>query len=400
MKKIFLLAFILFVPVFSFGQWECRSQLSSSLKPLAKSNIYWAVELTGSAGYLEKNAIFNSMGFLGIDISSKKSTLFIETGYKFWDRYDLSDKTNFKNGHFGVREMFYQLKWKSGKATFGIQSARFDDDYLLNERILGLNFKQSRGPWIINLNVGSVVKGFARNGMFCSVGYLYDIIPGRSPGLIGNSPGETNMAGFTLKYSPSKKKNEFSSHSSPFSIGSVGLLTYGEFGGLIDESFVMAGFFADVNLPEKFVFKPELIYQSSKQNGAIIYSFGLEKEFSLNNTRTIFNLRYFGISAIDENARVLNSYSNLFAGDVIRLDSKDMPLAQVSAKTSFRKIKTHIKLQFSSQLNNSNPLSEFDFEIGKRFNSHFQINAIGAFVKSSSLPNDAALTRVECRISF
>jgi hypothetical protein len=110
-------------------------------------------------------------------------------------------------------------------------------------------------------------------------------------------------------------------------------------------------------------------------------------------------LRYFGINALDNDAKVLNSFSNIFAGEVLRLDSKDMPLIQFAVKTSLRKYRTHIKLQYSSQMKSS-PMNEFDIEVGKRFNSHFQINAIGAFVKSISLPDNALLARVECRISF
>lgn len=399
MKRLIFSFLSLLLSLNAFSQWECRSQLSSSLKPLGKSKVYWAVELTGSSGYLDNNAIFNSMGFLGVDISSKKSTLFIETGYKFWDRYDLSQKNNFKNGHFGIRELFYQYKWKKGRATFGVQSASFDENYLLNERIFGLNIKNSNGPWSLNFNAGSVIKGFARNGIFCSVGYLCDIIPGRGVGVLGDKIGETNLAGFTLSYSPLRKKGEFNSKKADFNLASAGLLAYSEFGSIIEKPFVMSGIYADINLPYKFLLKPEVIFQAADLNNAIIYSLGIEKEYSVMNTRSIFNLRYFGINALDNDAKVLNSFSNIFAGEVLRLDSKDMPLIQFAVKTSLRKYKTHIKLQYSSQMKSS-PLKEFDFEVGKRFNSHFQINAIGAFVKSISLPDNALLARVECRISF
>lgn len=398
-SKNLIILFPLFWTTESLAQWECRSQLSSSLKPIGKSSIYWATELTGGIGYLDNNLILNSMGFLGVDISNKKSTLFVETGYKFWDRYDFTNDINFNNGHFGVRELFYQYRWKSGRVTMGVQSARFDDDYLLNERFLGINIKNNKGPWSINFNAGSVIRGFARNGIFCSVGYLYDIIPGRSVGIIGDSPGKSNLAGITLKYSPNKKKSEFSSNNSQFSLGSLGVLLYGEFGSWIEEPFVLSGMFADIKLPNSFTFKPEVIYQSSKLNNALIYSMGIEKEYKLNQTRTNIDLRYLGFSSIDENARVLNSYSNLFAGDVLRLDSRDMPLLQISTKTSFKKIKTHIKFQYSSQIKSS-PMNEFDFELGKRFNKHLQINAIGAYIQSNNLPENIIMGRVECRISF
>ncbi len=402
MKKITASVIMVFLFSGVNAQWECRSQLSSSLKPLGKSNIYWATELTASAGYLTNNAIFNSMGFLGVDISSQKSTLFIETGYKFWDRLDVSQNINFRNGHFGIRELFYQTKSKIGKMTIGIQSAGFDDYYLLNERIAGINFKNKWSKFSLNLNAGSVVKDFARNGIFCSVGYLYDIIPGREIGVLGNILGQTNFAGVSLKYSPSGIDNdEFSSESTNplFSLESLGLLAYSEFGSWISDPLIMFGTFSQLSVKSSLIIKSELIYQSTQNNKALIYIAGIERSINNRIFRLNFNCRFFGFSAIDSNAKVLNSYSNIFAGEVLRLDSRDMPLLQIASKISFPTVKSHIKLQYSSQISGSN-MREVDIEIGKRFNKHFQINAIGAYVKNNELVNNVSLARVECRISF
>lgn len=159
-------------------------------------------EITGGLGYLADNTIINSLGYVGIDRSGERSTIYVEGGYKFWHRYDWDKKTGFSNQYLGIREMFYQYRSPYGKFTLGLQSARFDDDYLLNERMLGLNYKHTKGPWSVNFSGGTVTKDFARNGIFCAVGYLYDIIQGRQIALLGNKPGQTNFSGATFKFNP------------------------------------------------------------------------------------------------------------------------------------------------------------------------------------------------------
>jgi len=401
-----------------FAQWECRSQLSSNLKPIGNSKLYWASELTLGAGYLNKNAIFNSMGFLGVDYSTKKSTFFAEIGYKFWDRLDITPNVNYNSGHFGIRELFYQYKGDKGKLTLGVQSSSFDDNFLLNERMLGVNYKYNNYAWSINFNGGTVVKDFSRNGLFCSVGYLYDIIPGREIALVGNTFGQTNFAGATLKYTPSKAKkvksnssdefssDEFSSDVSgnhkkegSFQLMDLGLILYSEFGSWKDSAMFMPGLFLNSGLPAKIIFKPEVLYQVSKGNNAIIYSLGIEKSIISPKYKFTANGRYFGMSAIDQTAKVMNSFSNIFMGDVIRLDSKDIPMYQIGAKISFPSIKTHFKFQYSAGMG-THQLSETDFEIGKRFGKHIQVIAIGGLINSNFYNMNTVLGRIECRISL
>ena len=106
-----------------------------------------------------------------------------------------------------------------------------------------------------------------------------------------------------------------------------------------------------------------------------------------------------GKSNIDSNARILNSFSNIFAGDVIRLDAIDASFLQAGIKYSFPESKVHLKAQFASQLTN-NTMEEFDFEVGKKFGKHLQLNALSGLVKSSLLSEDAFLGRVEFRYYF
>ncbi|MDZ4058992.1 MAG: hypothetical protein U1D64_03000 [Bacteroidales bacterium] len=418
MKRVLYLLFLVFITSSLSAQWECRSQLSPKLKPLAQSKLYWASEVTLGAGYLTNNAIFNSMGFLGLDYSVKNSVLFAEIGYKYWDRVDFDSKNNFKNGHFGVRELFYQYKGGSSRVTAGIQSATLDDYFLLNERMLGVNYKYNKNAWALNFNGGTVLKGFSRNGLFCSVGYLYDIVQGRDLALIGSKPGETNFAGVSIRYSPSKAKtnkeknsdefslNEFESdfldngERMRFQIEDIGLVLYSEFGSLIDNVVYIPGVFIKVEMPANFTFKPEVLYQISNQNNAIIYSLALESNIVTSKNKFSVNTRYIGSYEIDESAKLLNSYSNLFMGDVLRLDSRDaLPLLQIGARVSFPSIKTHFKLQYSAAMGRM-PLSELNFEYGKRFAKLVQIVAVTGLVNNKQIGQELFFGRVECRISL
>ncbi|MDP3436831.1 MAG: hypothetical protein Q8S04_06275, partial [Bacteroidales bacterium] len=375
-------------------------------------------EVTLGAGYLTNSAIFNSMGFLGLDYSFKNSVLFSEIGYKYWDRVDLDSKNNFNNGHFGIRELFYQYKGSSSRVTAGIQSATLDDYFLLNERMLGVNYRYNKNAWALNFNGGTVLKGFSRNGLFCSVGYLYDIVQGRSLPLVGSNPGETNFTGLSIRYSPSKAKtnkkknsdefssNEFESEFSgngekrQFKIEEIGLVLYSEFGSLINNVVYIPGIFLKVEMPANISFKPELLYQVSDKNNSLIYSLALESNITTRKNRFSVSARYIGSYKIDESAKILNSYSNLFMGDVLRLDSRDaLPLLQIGARVSFPSIKTHFKLQYSAAMG-SIPLSELNFEYGKRFAKFLQIVAVTGLVNNSQTGQEFFFGRFECRISL
>jgi len=422
MKKSLLTGLLVWiVSGFSFAQWECPSQLAAYLKPIGNSNLYWSAELTGGTGYLTNNLIGNGMGLVGLDWSFGKSTFYAEGGFKYWNRYDLDNSKDYSNHHAGIRELYYQYKADQGTLTVGVHSARLDDDFLLNERILGANLRINQGKWSLNILGGTVSKDFARNGTFCNVGYLYDILPGRQRALIGNGLGQTNLASISLKYQPGKSSgtsktttsaDEFS--SSEFSDGlnslsqssagklkieSVGAIAYHEFGDWISQKFITTGLFAQASWGNGWYFKPEVLLQSANDNRAVIYNIHLEKTVDSEKNRANLSLRYVGKSNIDSNARILNSFSNIFAGDVIRLDAIDASFLQAGVKYSFPESKVHLKAQFASQLSD-NTMEECDFEIGKKFGKQLQINALSGLVKSSILSENAFLGRVEFRYYF
>jgi len=206
--KTALLATLLLSSASLFAQWECPSRIGGSLKPFSSSlpNLTWAGELTTTAGSTGDYAIGNIMGFGALDLSSEKTTLYLEGGIKSWKRINANGYHN--EGHnFGMREAFFQYRGTTNTLNLGLRSTQGDDYYLLNERVMGIDFKQTLGNWNIHALTGSVLNRFARNGTFCTLGYIYNIVPGRERALLGRHFGETNLAMLTLNYRPGSKSS-------------------------------------------------------------------------------------------------------------------------------------------------------------------------------------------------
>lgn len=388
------------------AQWSCPSHLGNSLKPIGKSNFSWGNEIALGTGYITQNYLFNSMILFGLDYSWNKNSIYFEGGFKNWIRKDFTLNLNFHNERFGLREFFFQNKSKIGNITFGLQSLHSNDSYLINERILGINYSKKTDKITFNTFIGTVTKDFARNGIFCDVNYLYDILPFQNRTQIGKSIGQTNFAGFTFEFNPvSNSNDEFSSFSSDpesgkFKIENIGFTGYSEFGQLLSQPHYLTGIFIKTILGKSIFIKPELLYQPVSNNRALIYLVKIEQNYTWNNShRTILDASYIGLYAIDNNARALSLFTNIFSGAVLRLDSPDLPFFYISLKHSMPSIKTHLKVHFTSQVNFS-PQQEIDFELGKRFSNKLIVNGIYGYIKSPLVDKNNNLFRVELRYNY
>ncbi len=416
-RFIILTAFVVFSTLLN-AQWNCRSRMGASLKPVGQSNLMWGVELETSQGYLTNSHISNSMAFLGLDYSTNHSTFYFEGGLKYWRQKDLDTDYLFNNHRFGLREAFY--KYQAGKSNLllGLHSASLNDNYLLNERMLGLSYKYANDQWRVNVSVGSVSNDFARNGIFCSTCYLYDIIPNRTINNISSDLWKTNLAALTLSFLSGKKSgagefssdglgDEFSSMTdfqtdASFKVKELGWALYSEFGSQVDTSFITTGLFADFTLGENFSFKPEVLYQAGENNNGIIYNLKVQKDFIWSNMqKSSLLFSYYDFTDISTDANVLNRFSNILAGEVLRLDAAEMPIFLTSFKHTIPKAKAHLKLQYAWS-NHISSMQEFDLQCGKIFFNHLQANAIMGYVKSDLINDDdhAVLGRLELRFNF
>lgn len=443
MKKI-LFIFLLLVFLDARAQWECPGKLAAHLEPTFGSPVLSSFETQISSGLLDENSINTAMIITGIDYSKQNHSLYFEGGFKAWWKYDFDKEILFDQYRFGLRELFYQYRGELTSVTLGLQSSTLDDHYLLNERIAGVNFKYDLGKWQFKTYGGTVTKDFARNGIFCTTDFIYDLPTGQETILLGNGLGDKNLAGFTFTFFPLKNKktkakqlkskntefeafeenefaeaadefdtfetNEFSEtevqtdtkkqSGAVFSIEKVGIAGYSEFGDWITNTFWHSGLFASVKLPGDIYFNPEVLLQIEEFNKGIIYLAKLEKSFSLKNGNRLFvSAGYYGFSEIDDNAMVLNSYSNILAGEVISLDATNMPFYLIGAKFSIPSKKLHIKLQNAAQVN-SGDLNEWDIEIGKKFYNRLHINARAGLIEGGELNEKAFLGHLEARFYF
>lgn len=430
MKKI-ILCFLIYLNTSNllFAQWECPSQLGGSLKQINSSDFSYGIELTGGAGYLTNSVLFNQMSLLGLNYTSLKHTFYFEGGIKTWYQGDYDLRVKSSNNTLGLRELFYNNQSRFGSLTLGLQSIRSEDVYLVNERVLGINYKKDFARFGLNIFGGAVSKQFARNGTFCNMAYLYDILPYTNQPLIGQSLGQTNLAGVTFSYHSSAEGDEFSddglgeADTSPatFNVETLGWAIYSEFGSWLKTPSLLTGIYSDMEIGNGYHLKPEILLAATG-NTSVIYCAKLEKAVTwANSHRTAFDVSYYGQTSFNskdghdgsksgeegkenegekaEDAKSINSFSNIFAGTVLRFDTPDMPFLLLSAKHTIPSLKTHLKVQYVSQAN-MNPNHELDIEVGKKFFGKLLINATYGYIKSPALISNPNLFRIEMRFTF
>lgn len=410
MKRIATIILLIITTDFGvYAQWECPSRLGATLKPIGDSNLMWSSEITTSAGWIKNNYAGNTMVFLGLNYGIGKSSFYLEGGLKAWTRGtnkelsfsdDAGETVTHKSDRTskilpGLREAFYRYNGDNSTLTLGLQSAKGDEDYLLNERIVGANYSLRTGNFRLNAIGGSVMQEFARNGRFCTLGYLYnDIVVGRPRSFVGNDFGDTNFGMATFSFLPEKAVDEFGNESSPlFSLDKIGGVAYTEFGRQINKTVFSSGLYSELNIAG-IQLKPEVLYQYSDNNKAVIYNVSAEKKIQWGASQnTSLYARYLGYSAIDNGARPVNSFSNLFMGDMLRQDVLENPVVMLGVKHSFSSIKTSIKIQGVMQTKAStlggnygfvpdyytSPLTkmkELDFGVSKNFGKYVLVNAM------------------------
>ncbi|MBP1664754.1 MAG: iron-sulfur binding protein [Bacteroidetes bacterium] len=350
-RNVISVVLIMFFAVQGYAQWECPSRMGAALKPIGGSNLMWTSEITTSGGFIGDYKIANLMLFGGLDYSINHHTFYVEGGVKNWVRNDSLNITNSQALKFGMREAFYRYSNDNNKLTLGLQSTKSDDYFLINERMAGANYKATFGNFNLNLLGGSVLKQASRNGTFCTVGYLINVVPGRERALIGNKFGQTNVSMVSLTYVPSSGgSDEFSSEFSSsdisksiFKLNEVGGLAYYEFGSGKTISPFITGIYGSASLAG-INLKPELLYQAAENNHALLYNIEVNKDINWSGGQlTKLMARYYGLHEISDGAVALNSYSNVFAGDVLRLDALELPFFQAGIKHSFPTIKSSVK---------------------------------------------------------
>lgn len=438
-KNLFLTIVIISFINIASAQWRCKSEIGTYLKPFTKKvpQLTWSFELMVSGAYIDHHVATNDFGIIALNFQQKKHRVYFEGGVKVYDIYDFKNKLNAYHLRPGAKEVFYQYSGKKmGKITLGMHSMRSNDEYLLNERAVGVTYKLPLKVGTLSLNAGSVKKDFSINGTFCTTGYLYDIMPDRVRPKLGNGLGQTNFALVSYDFKPERKKkvvdefgseDEFGSTEEPKKyapkVNNLGVIAYTEFGSWIPKPVSLGGLYTTIDLGAGFYFSPELLYQhyqdslSTNLHG-MVYAAKLVKRFHWNNNhQTQLNVYYFGFHGFTENTIAMNSFSNIFGGTILRLDVPELPFLKTGIRHIFPKdIKSsllknlELKLFGTTQMI-KNGMWEFDFEMGKTFHTSklfkmgIMINLqyaymFGPFDGISSPYRGANMVRLECRFTL
>ncbi len=437
-KLLLLLFFSLFLNSEVSAQMRCRSTLGGHLKPITKNSpISWAIEGTMSPGIMtspydsiEKAKLTGGMLIGALDVKlSNDHSLYIEGGYKNWKNSELVNDKRLKSRHYGVRQFFYGYSHENTKLKIGLHETRLGDFFLVDERVLGVSLDKEYNAFTYNIRGGTVMKNFARMGQFCSNRHLYGVLHPNYTEKIGKSLGDTNMAGVVINWNPHFKKeaessDEFSEDTSDefsdssddeFSseedskkpvimIDNIAFLLYDEFGNenFIPDNKFYAGNLIDFKLPKDFMLQTALVYQNMNLNNALVYMAKLQKSVSWKNaSNTKFSSAFIGKMNVDDHAVFQPLFSNLFLGEIMRLDGHDFPLWHVAVKHRFPgKYKFHIELKSVGQIEASK-INEQNVEIGAiLLKNHFKVTLIGSHVQTDLLPNDFYTARIEMRLAF
>lgn len=418
------------------AQPECRSVLGAHLKPIVKSlPVNWATEITLSPGAMADRQIFNGMAYLGLEYVSKsmKHQLYFEGAYKYWysttDGPGLngtgtgySDFNKPEKKHLGFREAFYShSNWLEMKA--GIQTMKSSRSMLLDERVLGISAQKDWNAFTLDLKGGTVYDDIARMQDVCGTRHLYNLVRGSKVNFVGDKILDSNFFLAELNWVPGKKavsvregsdefgafesNNEFSEFSVTeekakfIQLRNVSFRLYEEFGKVFPDYKYYTGSTFEFEVLKSFQIDAEAIGQWMEANNAIIWKTGIQREkISKNGAFSSVRIEYLGMYEIDPDVKHFPAYSNLFKGEVMRLDIMHLPLLEIEIAHRFaNSLKSGIKCNYIQQLKNDKT-RELDLIYSIQPWKHMNLHAIAAYMQSELMEKDNFLLKLEARFAF
>lgn len=397
-----------------FAQYECRSRLSGNLSPLKEgSNVYVGGELVSSGGMVYGSPIANSMFFAASEYTLNQHQLYAEGGVKYWYKQDEKLDAKFSQYRFGLRAISYTYFKNNTTIKAGLQQFKSSDNFLVNERAVGFYMNTTIKNSQLAISLASPTKDFSRNGHFCANAFLYDIVPTRNLEL-GNNLLETNFFLATLKV-PTTKKSESSntdsdgfgdfndfeeteSSNAKFEVKNVGGLIYSEFGSFISNPIIHAGIIMELKVKEFTSIHFQTQYQENTDSRTMLAFIRAEHQKNWkNNTTSTAEIQYLTTYGFNTSAATLPRFSNLFYGEVFRMDAIDMPLINVNIKHRWLEKHSNIKLMYTHQLSNEK-MKEADLSASKLFfNKKLKLTLLAGVLSSEELNEWVGIGKLELR---
>ncbi|MBN1541346.1 hypothetical protein JW992_04300 [candidate division KSB1 bacterium] len=377
---------------------DCKSELAAHYKPVADSKfLLWAAELGGSAGYFnlaptERRYMVQKI-YLGLSAEWGKHQWVGEAGYKYWNRSNTgpglgvsqsgwSSLPQPEKRNLGLREAFYRFHHASYDLTLGLQSVSLGSGWIVDERAVGARLDWNKGVWEGSLVSAAVMSDFARMQDHCATRHVYRLLRGGRLRLVGSDWGETNFAGATLAWKAGSTMSSTKNQEEPdtewilqdfsatvseprLAVKKVGLIFIQEFGRGLYEYRPFWGGWMDIRTPGGIDASVEGVFQAISQERALGYRLQLDRQWNWRNgNSSSFSLAYYGRVSIDGHSRFYPAFSNLFLGDVLRLDSPDLPVLALSiGQRFFCQASPSFRIRWIQQIEKDN-LQEVDFQIG------------------------------------
>lgn len=439
-SRINLILFVILNTVTVFAQPDCRSILGAHSKPLGSTGISWAAEGTIAGGIMNDRKIANGSLYVGTEYQFGKSNLYFEGAYKNWyntaanpdgeDRdssmVDYNKPTRY---NWGFRELHYSFKNDDFYVKLGVQSIKSKDYLLLDERVFGVSAEKKLGAFTLNGNLGSVTQRIARFQDVCGNRHVYNIIHRSQYNFVGEKLGETNLGALHLTWKPTKKssvgssskkeleeeefgafeefsENEFSSdefqkEETKFRVAETGMFFFEEFGMGFHEYKYYSGFFAAFNVFDFLELKSQVVDQFIYNDHALAYFLEAEKVINwIGGNSSQIQLGYLGKFDITESAHFYPAFTNLFLGEVMRMDAIDLPLSYASVKHMFTgKRKLSVEIKGVAQLKGSQS-RELDCILDLKPFKNIRLSGIGSVMNSELLDSPYWMAKLELRIAI
>ena len=419
----------------AYSQMHCRTTLGSHLTPIMGTDHLMAFEASMAPGVITDYRLQGGMYLLAFDFSLwNESNLYFEGGYKNWSKVALDDEAaedvnlpELDSRHIGVRQLFYSFDTPKMAVKVGLHETKLGNYLLVDERILGGSIDRNFDAVDVNVRVGTVLQNFARMGQFCANRHLYNLVQDDFTENIGEKPGETNLIGAVINWNPNYEAPEQSTSDDEFSefdefgefdefsdeagessipiIENVGLILYQEMGSIIEDPKQYVGSLIDLNLPGEIMMRTGAVYQSMEDNNALVYIMQARKAFMWNSgMNTDLIVSYIGKSDMDDEALFQPLFSNLFIGEVMRMDATSFPLATAEIKHRFGgKLRYKTALKAVGQVE-GDKTREIDLENSIHLFEHVQatllISHMTSDVIETGFPEGVNMVRMEVRVAF
>lgn len=186
-----------------------------------------------------------------------------------------------------------------------------------------------------------------------------------------------------------------------FGFKQAGIAAYSEFGQLFGEQRLYGGPLAGFSLPGKIDLELEALYQQAGLNNAVGFFVRLKKSSAAKNgNMTAMDICYIGKVNLDDSALFLPAFTNLFMGEIMRLEAVDMPAVQATFKYQWaKKVKPYIRLRAIQQIEGYK-VNIVDVELGMRLKKRIRTTLIMSRIDSDMLDVDTPFYMARAEVRF